>query len=58
MEKEQIIELIKVEEQLLWEALKNAKLVFGEDSTAFARAQSRWSSVSTILTRIESYENN
>ena len=58
MEKEQIIELIKEEEKLLWEALNNAKLVFSEDSTAFARAQSRWSSVSTILTRIENYENN
>ena len=58
MEKEQIIELIKEEEKLLWEALINAKLVFGEDSTAFARSQSRWSSVSTILTRIENYENN
>ena len=57
MSKEQIIEMIKAEEDLLWDALQTMKLVFGEDSEAFARAQSRWSAVSTILTRIEN-ENN
>ena len=57
MSKEEIIEMIKAEEKLLWDALQTMELVFGKESEPYIRAQSRWSSVLTILTRIEN-ENN
>ena len=57
MEKEQIIEMLKAKESQLWEALSNARLVFGEGNEATKIARARWSTVSTILRQIQN-ENN
>lgn len=53
MTTQRIIEMLMLQEEQLYSALTNAKLVFGEDSEAFKVARARWSTTYEILKSIQ-----
>jgi|LakMenEpi03Aug12_release.lakeMendotaPanAssembly.Ray.scaffolds.fasta_scaffold217202_2 hypothetical protein len=53
MTTQQIITMLMLQEEELFSALTNAKLVFGEDSEAFKVARARWSTTYEILKSIQ-----
>ena len=53
MTTEQILEMLMVKEDALYQALVNAKLVFGEDSEAAKLARARWNTTYEILKTIQ-----
>ena len=53
MTTQKIIEMLMLQEEDLFSALTNAKLVFGEDSEAFKVARARWSTTYEILKSIQ-----
>lgn len=57
MNKEQILELIRSQEENLYQAASNAKLVFGDGSQAHKLACARWNTMYELLRTIEN-ENN
>lgn len=50
----EIILMIDAEQAKLYEALQNAKLVFGEDSEAAKLARARWVTATDMLNLINS----
>lgn len=57
MNKEQILEFLRKEEQELWKRIETSELVFGKDSEAVIRAKTRWATTMHILNTIEDEEN-
>lgn len=49
----EIITMLMLQEEELFSALTNAKLVFGEESEAFKVARARWSTTYEILKSIQ-----
>jgi hypothetical protein len=52
----EIITMLDNEANKLWEALENAKVVYGEDYEATKLARARWSTAITLISLIK-HEN-
>ena len=52
----EIITMLDNESNKLWEALENAKVVYGEDYEATKLARARWSTAITLISLIK-HEN-
>lgn len=61
METNKLITMLDEEAQKLWEALENAKIVYGDDYEATKLARARWSTAVTLISLIKhenrKYEN-
>ena len=53
---EQLIKMLDQEADKLWEALENAKVVYGEDYEATKLARARWNTAVTLISLIK-HEN-
>ena len=62
METNKLITMLDEEAQKLWEALENAKIVYGDDYEATKLARARWSTAITLISLIKhenrKHENN
>ena len=62
METNKLITMLDEEAQKLWEALENAKIVYGDDYEATKLARARWSTAVTLISLIKhenrKHENN
>lgn len=56
METNEIIKMLDNESKKLWEALKNAEVVYGQDYEATKLARARWSTAITLISLIK-HEN-
>jgi hypothetical protein len=58
MNKEQIIELIRIGEKELYKNLQECKSIYGSESNHTRHASGAWGSIFELLQTIEENENN